>query len=91
MAKITFIGGGSAKFISGLVRDLFTFEELRDSEICLMDINEQRLARSQQLVQKIIADLKIPAKVGTTTDQRRAIAGSDYVDRHDHGRRLQAL
>ena len=46
MAKITFIGGGSAKFISGSCGDLFTFEELRHSEICLMDINEQRLERS---------------------------------------------
>jgi alpha-galactosidase len=27
--KITFIGGGSAKFVGGLVRDLFSFEELR--------------------------------------------------------------
>lgn len=79
MAKITFIGGGSAKFISGLVRDLFTFEELHDSEICLMDINEERLARSLRLVQRIITDLKLPAKAWTTTDQRAAISGAAYV------------
>ena len=54
MAKITFIGGGSAKFISGLVRDLFTFEELHGSEICLMDIDEQRMDRSRQLIERMI-------------------------------------
>ena len=30
-------------------------------------------------MQKIITDLKLPAKVWTTTDQRRAISGSAYV------------
>jgi len=79
VAKITFIGGGSAKFISGLVRDLFTFEELGSSEICLMDINEERLARSRRVVEKMVADRKLQVKVWTTTDQRRAIAGSGYV------------
>lgn len=79
MAKITFIGGGSAKFVCGLARDLFTFEELRDSHIALMDIDEARLDRSRRLVEKMIADLALPATVRTTTDQRRAIDGADYV------------
>jgi len=79
MAKVTFIGGGSAKFVAGLVRDLFSFEELRDSKICLMDIDPGRLDRSARLVRKIIADQKLPATVETTLDQRAALAGADYV------------
>ena len=79
MPKITFIGGGSAKFVGGLVRDLFSFEELRDSQICLMDINEERMERTERLVRKMIGELKIPATVRSTTDQREAIAGSDSV------------
>jgi len=79
MAKVTFIGGGSAKFVAGLVRDLFSFEELRDSAICLMDINEERLARSERLVAKMIGDLKLPATVSATTNQRQAIEGADYA------------
>ncbi|MCY3021598.1 MAG: alpha-glucosidase/alpha-galactosidase [Planctomycetota bacterium] len=79
MAKITFIGGGSAKFVSGLVRDLFTFETLRDSRIALMDINSERMERSARLIRKMIADLKLPATVETTTDQARALHGADYV------------
>jgi alpha-galactosidase len=79
MAKITFIGGGSAKFVSGLVRDLFTFEALRDSHIALMDINPERMDRSARLIRKMIADLKLPAAVETTPDQARALDGADYV------------
>lgn len=79
MAKITFIGGGSAKFVGGLVRDLFTYEELRDSRICLMDIDARRLERSRRYVLKMIEDLRIAARVETTLDQRQALAGSDYV------------
>jgi len=77
--KVTFIGGGSAKFVSGLVRDLFTFESLRESHVCLMDVNPDRLGRSEHLVQRIINDLKLPATVTATTDQRSAIDGADYV------------
>jgi alpha-galactosidase len=79
MSKVTFIGGGSAKFVRELVVDLFAFEELRDSHICLMDIDAERLARSEQIVRKMIMDRKLPARVETTTDQRRALAGADYV------------
>ncbi len=79
MRKITFIGGGSAKFVGGLVRDIFTFEELQDSRICLMDINPQRLERSKAYTFKMIADLKIKAQVETTLDQRRALDGAAYV------------
>ena len=77
--KITFIGGGSAKFVSGLVRDLFTFDELHDARICLMDISEERMDRSARLVRKMIAERKLPATVAATSDQRRAIEGADYV------------
>jgi alpha-galactosidase len=77
--KITFIGGGSAKFVSALARDLFTFDELQDVHICLMDINEERLDRSGRLIGKMVSDRDLAATVSTTTDQRRAIDGSDYV------------
>jgi len=77
--KITFIGGGSAKFVAKLLQDLFTFESLHAANICLMDIDAQRMQRSARLIQKIIGDLKLPAKISTTTDQRAAIAGADYV------------
>jgi len=79
MPKITFIGGGSAKFVAELVKDIFSYDKLRDSHICLMDLNQERLDRAQRVVTKIITDLKIAATVSTTTDQRAAVAKSDYV------------
>lgn len=79
MKKITFIGGGSAKFIAALTRDLFTFEQLREIHVCLMDIDKERLDRSERLIRKMITDLKLPSKVTTTMNQRQAIEGSDYV------------
>ncbi len=77
--KVTFIGGGSAKFISGLVRDLYTFESSAGAEICLMDIDARRMARSQRLIERLIGDAKWKATVTGTTDQREAIAGADYI------------
>ncbi len=56
--KITFIGGGSAKFVSGLVRDLFTFDELYDARICRMDINEERIVRRSGIERCTLHDLR---------------------------------
>jgi len=77
--KITFIGGGSAKFVAGLTRDLFMFDALRDIEICLMDIQPDRMVRSEKLIQRMIGELKISAKVSCTSDQRQAVSGADFV------------
>lgn len=79
MKKIAFIGGGSAKFIRELLIDLFSFDELTDSLITLMDIDETRLALSKKLLDKIIADRNLPAKVEATTDQRKAVKDADFI------------
>ena len=79
MKKVTFIGGGSAKFVRELVVDMFHFPELQDCRITLMDIDGTRAQRSEQIVRKIIADRKLPAQVESTTDQRKALEGADYV------------
>jgi alpha-galactosidase len=79
MKKVTFIGGGSAKFVRELVVDMFHFPELQDCRISLMDIDGPRAQRSEKIVRKIIADRKLPATVESTTDQRHALEGADYV------------
>lgn len=44
MARVAFVGGGSAKFVGKLVRDMLTYEELCDARISLMDVDpEDRL------------------------------------------------
>ncbi len=79
MRKIAFIGGGSAKFVRELVVDLFSYKELENSTISLMDINKERLDLSRRLVEKIIKDRKLKAKVEASTDQRRAIKDADFI------------
>ncbi|MCX6985163.1 MAG: alpha-galactosidase [Lentisphaerae bacterium] len=79
MKKITFIGGGSAKFIREVTVDLFSYEESRDCHISLMDIDAERVELSRKLVEKMIKDNGYAAKVEATTDQRKALAGADFV------------
>jgi alpha-galactosidase len=79
MTKLTFIGAGSTIFMRNIVGDMLHFEALRDAEIVLMDIDEARLAESEHLARRMIATMGSGATVTTHTDQRRALAGADFV------------
>uniref|UniRef100_A0A7C4KI53 Alpha-galactosidase n=1 Tax=Anaerolinea thermolimosa TaxID=229919 RepID=A0A7C4KI53_9CHLR len=79
MTKLTFIGAGSFGFTRGLVRDVLTFPLLRDAEICLMDINDERLEFALKSVEKIIQLGNYPAKVWATKDRIEALKGADVV------------
>jgi alpha-galactosidase len=79
MAKIAFIGAGSFGFTRGLVRDILTFDRLKDAELALMDIDEERLGFIAQAVKGIVKMGDYPAKVTSTTDRRRALEGADAV------------
>lgn len=79
MRKIVFIGGGSAKFVRELVIDILSYPELANSKFTLMDIDRDRLKISEKLVNKIIKEMKVPAKCEATTDRKKALEGADYV------------
>jgi len=79
MAKITFIGAGSAVFTRNLVADLMTYPELDGSEICLMDIDAKRLPLVEALANKMIAQQGSRMTVSATTDRREALTKADYV------------
>lgn len=79
MTKLTFIGAGSLGFTRGLVRDVLTFPLLKDAEICLMDINAERLDFAQRSCQKIVDMGGYPAKVTATMDRAEALKGADAV------------
>jgi len=79
MAKIVMIGAGSTVFAKNLMGDILGFPELADSHIVLMDIDEARLATSQQVAHFINDTLGTNATIEATTDRRRALAGADYV------------
>jgi alpha-galactosidase len=79
MPKITFIGAGSTVFAKNLMGDIWSYPELADATICLMDIDAARLKQSEQVAQHIIKTLGINPTVETTTDRREALTGADYV------------
>ncbi|MDD3338337.1 MAG: alpha-galactosidase [Lachnospiraceae bacterium] len=79
MRKITFIGAGSFDFTRELVRDILTYPAFRDACICLMDINEERLAFIQKACEKIRDAGDYPVTIQATTDRKKALEGADGV------------
>lgn len=79
MPKIAFIGAGSMVFATNLVGDLLSFDALNDATIALMDIDEQRLNRTMRVAEAMVENGKLDATVKSTTDQREALDGADYV------------
>ena len=79
MPKIAFLGAGSFGFTRGLVRDILTFPALADTEIALMDIDQERLDFVKTAVDNIVAAGNYPAKVTATTNRAKALEGADGV------------
>ncbi|QRV17398.1 alpha-glucosidase/alpha-galactosidase (plasmid) [Haloterrigena salifodinae] len=79
MPKITFIGAGSMVFAKNLVGDILSFDELSDSEIALMDIDEHRLEQTTKLAEALVENSDVNATIESTTDRREALEGADYV------------
>lgn len=77
--KVTFIGAGSTVFARNLLRDLFTFPELHDSAIALMDIDPERLRDSEIVARRVAEQAGASPEIEATTDRRRALDGADYV------------
>ncbi len=77
--KITLIGAGSVVFAKNLISDVLQFPELSDATICLMDIDPDRLRVAKIMTERIIAALKVKAKVIATLNQREAVQGARYV------------
>jgi alpha-galactosidase len=79
MAKIVFIGAGSTVFARNLLRDLFTFPELHDSTVHLMDIDLERLRDSETVARRVADEAGANPTILSTTDRREALQGADYV------------
>jgi len=77
--KICFIGAGSTVFMKNIVGDVLQRPALAGVRLTLMDINDQRLAESAIVANKLIDILGVPATVETTTNQREALDGADFV------------
>ena len=77
--KIAMIGAGSIGFTRRLMQDILAIPELTDTTFALMDLSQSNLDMVKQLCERDIAANHLPAKVTATTNQREAIADSDYI------------
>lgn len=79
MPRITIIGAGGYVFPLTMIRDVLAFPSLHDSTFALMDIDPDGLERTAGYARRLIETHRLPTKVETTTDRRRAVEGADFV------------
>jgi alpha-galactosidase len=77
--KITIIGGGSHQWVPKLVIDIARTPSLQESAIVLEDIDASRLPLTTAYVEHVAKVLDIPLTVSSTSDQRAALEGADFV------------
>ncbi len=77
--RIAIIGAGSLGFTRRLVHDILLVPELRDTTFALTDISARNLAMVARILTRDIEANRLPARVVSTTDRRRALAGADYI------------
>jgi alpha-galactosidase len=77
--RIGIIGAGSAIFSMRLVSDICKTQNLKGSEVVLMDIDEDRLKAVSFLAQRISDEFDADIRFSTTTNVDKAIANSNFV------------
>jgi len=83
MPKITFMGAGSSIFVKNVMGDVMLTPALRDSEICLYDIDAKRLRDSKAMLEVLNKNInkgraKITAKCGIK-NRPEALRNAKYV------------
>ncbi|MBQ7326945.1 MAG: hypothetical protein IJW93_05685 [Clostridia bacterium] len=77
--KITFIGAGSTVFARNVIGDCILTPELGAFDVCLFDIDPQRLEESYQILSNINATANGKATITRTLDRTEAFTGADFV------------
>ena len=77
--KVSVIGAGSAQFSLGLVKDLCLTASLAGSEVCFMDIHEERLEMIHKLASRYAHELGADLRFARTTDREAALREVDFV------------
>ena len=77
--KISVIGAGSGMFSLNMIKDLCLTPNLRDSEICFMDINEERLDAAYHLCKRYSEETGGELYITKTTDRAACLQDADYV------------
>jgi len=77
--KITIIGAGSLVFTPHILADIAMSEDLKGVEVCLMDVDKERLDLMAKLSDRIVAERKADMTVGQSTNRAEALRKADYV------------
>ena len=77
--KVAVIGAGSIGFTRRLMGDILMVPELQDTTFVFHDINRNNLEMIVQLARRDIKANKLPAKLTSSMNRRRALEGADYV------------
>ena len=77
--KVVFMGAGSA-FFGGLFKDMMLAPGLVDGEMCLVDIDKERLALSVKVAEHIMEWTgRKTWKITATSDRRKVLPDADYI------------
>ncbi len=80
MAKIVFIGAGSAIFARRLLTDILLQPELTHGlRIGLVDIDPERLRVAEKMAHRLLDQAGVRAEVVADADRRRVLEDADYV------------
>jgi len=79
LSKITFLGAGSTVFAKNVLGDCMLTPALQGFEIALFDINEERLADSERMLNNIRLTSGSACRVQAYTDRKEALRGASYV------------
>ncbi|MBD3173942.1 MAG: alpha-galactosidase [Armatimonadia bacterium] len=79
MPKIAMIGAGSVVFTKNLLGDILSFDELKESEIALMDIDAERLKVAGVMAERVAEAVEAKPSISTHEDRRAALEGADFV------------
>jgi len=77
--RIVIVGGGSYQWVPKLLVDLVNTGSLAEAEIVLQDIDPDPLEPMADFVRHVVGLKGLGMTVSTTTDQRAALEGADYV------------
>ena len=79
MTKLTIIGAGSTVFTKNIVVDLLTIKKFKSIEIALMDIDQNRLLKTKEVLEIIAKKLGATPKISLHTNRRESLLDADFV------------
>jgi alpha-galactosidase/6-phospho-beta-glucosidase family protein len=77
--QVTIIGGGSYQWAPELMADLFGTPALAGMHLVLEDVDPAPLPKMEALAHKVNEALGAKATIASTTDQKAALEGADFV------------